>query len=204
MSSCLVFTYQLNACVCVCMCVCVHVPHWKCCRDVRKAVLSHIIITRRTLKRVLERIRDVNDDVRKHAFHVLAHKVPFKALSISQRNKIIRSGLRDRNPSVRKSALDLVHMHWLKGYGMELLPFLKAIDFQEYEEEAGIVLEALFERVIPKDALDLHELSSEKVLCLRCYYEFLSKQDDDSARDRMDVLIQDVGTYVDAMTRCEE
>jgi len=65
-------------------------------RDVRKAVLSTIAISQFTLDAVLQRTRDVNEDVRKHAFVVIEHKIPVRSLTIAQRTSLVRWGLRDR------------------------------------------------------------------------------------------------------------
>jgi condensin complex subunit 3 len=64
--------------------------------EVRKTIVSHIALCRKTLPAVLERTRDVKDTVRQAAFKVIAEKVPIKALSISQRVQLLQQGLNDR------------------------------------------------------------------------------------------------------------
>ena len=64
--------------------------------EVRKTIVSHIAMCRKTLPAVLERTRDVKDSVRQAAFTVIAEKVPIKALSISQRVQLLQQGLNDR------------------------------------------------------------------------------------------------------------
>ena len=65
--------------------------------DVRRAVLSCIAATTRTVGVMLERAHDVKDTVRRTAYRVLAEKVHVRALTISQRLKLIHHGLNDRN-----------------------------------------------------------------------------------------------------------
>lgn len=82
-------------------------------RDVRKAVLSSIGLTKLTVTDVLNRTRDVNEDVRKHAFTIFASKVPVEKLSIDHRATLLRDGLNDRVEVVRKAAVDMIGF-WLK------------------------------------------------------------------------------------------
>lgn len=91
--------------------------------EVRRAVLSCIAMSPRTLPKVLKRTRDIKENVRKLAyqvattalryseastktkrsltplcvfvFQVLANKVHIKALSIAQRVSLLQQGLRD-------------------------------------------------------------------------------------------------------------
>ncbi len=59
-------------------------------------VLNHIGLSKYTLPEILNRTRDVKEDVRKHAFFVLLKKVNIKVLSISQRMTLLKDGLNDR------------------------------------------------------------------------------------------------------------
>ena len=65
--------------------------------DVRRAVLSSIAASTRTLPTILERVRDVKDVVRRTAYAVIAEKVHVRALTIAQRVKLIQTGLNDRS-----------------------------------------------------------------------------------------------------------
>jgi len=64
--------------------------------DVRRAVLSSIAATTRTLLVMLDRTRDVKDTVRRLSYQVIAEKVHVRALTIAQRVRILRQGLNDR------------------------------------------------------------------------------------------------------------
>lgn len=62
---------------------------------VRRAVISSIALSKVTIVDVLERTLDVNENVRRNAFVVLA-KVRFQSLTISQRVTLLERGLKDR------------------------------------------------------------------------------------------------------------
>ena len=64
--------------------------------DVRRAVLSSVAATTRTVAVILERTRDVKDVVRRLAYKVIAEKIHVRALTIAQRVHLLRQGLNDR------------------------------------------------------------------------------------------------------------
>ena len=64
--------------------------------DVRRAVLSCIAASTRTLAAILERTRDTKDAVRQLAYTVIAEKVHVRALTIAQRERLLKDGLNDR------------------------------------------------------------------------------------------------------------
>ena len=64
--------------------------------DVRRAVLSCIAASTKTLPAILERTRDTKDIVRKLAYEVIAEKIHIKALTIAQRVRLLQEGLNDR------------------------------------------------------------------------------------------------------------
>ena len=64
--------------------------------EVRKTIVSHIALCRKTLPAVLDRTRDVKDTVRHAAFTVIAEKIPIRVLSIDQRVKLLQQGLNDK------------------------------------------------------------------------------------------------------------
>jgi len=73
--------------------------------DVRRAVLSSIAASTRTLSTMLERVRDVKETVRRTAYTIIAEKVHVRALTIAQRVKIIQTGLNDRCGNIKKFIL---------------------------------------------------------------------------------------------------
>ena len=65
-------------------------------RDVRFEVLSNICITNGTLPVILQRTRDIKEEVRKLTYQTLAEKVKLRQLSISQRVALLQDGINDR------------------------------------------------------------------------------------------------------------
>ena len=68
-------------------------PNWQ----VRIECLRCIAPTKRTLHAMIDRTRDVNEVIRRTAYHMISEKVSVKALSISQRLSLLESGLADRS-----------------------------------------------------------------------------------------------------------
>lgn len=64
--------------------------------ECRRTVLSVIAASTKTLPAILERTRDVDDSIRKQAYHVIAEKVNIRALTIAQRVRLLQEGLTDR------------------------------------------------------------------------------------------------------------
>ncbi len=65
--------------------------------EVRRAALSAIAATTKTLPSILERIKDVKHVVRKVAYKVISEKIDIRALTIAQRVLLIKTGLSDRS-----------------------------------------------------------------------------------------------------------
>ena len=63
----------------------------------RRAVLTSIAPSTKTLSTIVGRTRDVKDTVRKVAYEVLAEKINIKALSIALRLQLVNEGLNDRS-----------------------------------------------------------------------------------------------------------
>ena len=83
-------------------------------KEVRKAVVASLGVSDATLPALVDRTRDVADDVRRTTFRTLADKVPLAALSIAQRTTVLRRGLADRAPPVREAAIGMLDT-WMQG-----------------------------------------------------------------------------------------
>lgn len=90
-----------------------------CLSEVRRAVLLNVPINSTTYPHILARTRDTDTILRKFVYsHVLESNVLIeendigttypRALTIAQRELIIRNGLGDREPTVRKAAASLL------------------------------------------------------------------------------------------------
>ena len=115
-------------------------------KDVRKAVLASIAVADSTLGAVVERVRDVADDVRRMAFMVLASKATPRALSIAQRAAVLRHGLGDRAPATRKAAAELLKTTWLADHcSGDVLKLLAMLDVETHTDVAATVVTELYE-----------------------------------------------------------
>jgi condensin complex subunit 3 len=142
--------------------------------DVRRAALLNIPVTAQTLPAVLARTRDVDTTVRRlvYASVLLAHaELPDdampgvahpRALTIAQRELIVRNGLGDREPAVRAAAgklvgawVDAVSVGTKKGSVLEdLLAFLGTFDLRESAVVEDALLSVFVTRVDVFDALE--------------------------------------------------
>jgi hypothetical protein len=62
-------------------------------KDVRKAILGSLAVSDHTIPFIVERTRDLSEDVRRVAFLALTSKVPVASVSIALRATALRRGL---------------------------------------------------------------------------------------------------------------
>lgn len=113
----------------------------------RKATLLSVPVTSKTLPTILTRIRDVDTSVCKLAYTPALEHAEGLELSGEQREQICRSGLRDREPSVRAAAVKLIGS-WLDTLDGDLERFVKLFQFinlDHAENPATMALLSLFE-----------------------------------------------------------
>lgn len=142
--------------------------------DVRRAALLNIPITAQTLPAVLTRTRDIDMTVRRLVYGsvLLLHaELPDdampgaahpRALTIAQREQIVRHGLGDREPAVRAAAgkligawVDAVSVGTKKGAVLEdVLAFLGTFDLRESAVVEDALLSVFVTRVDVFDALE--------------------------------------------------
>ena len=112
---------------------------------VRKAILTNIAITAPTLRQILHRIRDSNDNVRAAAFRVLSEKVDVRSLSLKQKVSVVSTGNGDRSPVVRNIFSSMVRDQWLESLSTEHDPLavIRCINPSENEKEAELLAKCL-------------------------------------------------------------
>ena len=111
-------------------------------KEVRKAVLANLGVSVLTLPPILERLRDVKDDVRKYTYSVVAIKIDVKALQIAQRVLLV-GGLQDRCESVRKACVHMMVSKWLPRCDHNPIKLLKLLDVELHPEPAERALRAI-------------------------------------------------------------
>ncbi|XP_016806888.1 condensin complex subunit 3 isoform X2 [Pan troglodytes] len=112
--------------------------------EVRRAVLSCIAPSAKTLPKIVGRTKDVKEAVRKLAYQVLAEKVHMRAMSIAQRVMLLQQGLNDRSDAVKQAMQKHLLQGWLRFSEGNILELLHRLDVENSSEVAVSVLNALF------------------------------------------------------------
>ncbi|XP_056411327.1 condensin complex subunit 3 isoform X2 [Hyla sarda] len=112
--------------------------------EVRRAVLSCIAPSARTLPKIVGRTMDVKELVRKLAYQVLAEKVHIRALTIAQRVNLLQLGLNDRSEAVKEVMQKKLLQAWLKYTEGNVLELLHRLDVENSPEVAVSALNAMF------------------------------------------------------------
>lgn len=174
--------------------------------QVRIASLKSVLVTPETLHFILKKIRDVKAVVRKTAFTKIAEHVPLKLLSTEQRLLILKEGLNDRHPNVRKVVEDNVLTSWLKNCDGDLVKLMTEIDVKNEPKLTKKVLDIFFGHFIEtsdeqfgtrfhsvahnfrESYLDDEKLlkeehqTPEKVFTWQCLNTFIKKNEDEFIR----------------------
>lgn len=102
--------------------------------EVRKAALLNIPFAPATITAILSRIRDPEASIRRAVYDVvLSEKLENpKQLSIAQREDLVRSGLRDREPTVRTAAARLIG-EWADKCEGDLVLFVEMFDYDHVD-----------------------------------------------------------------------
>ncbi len=62
----------------------------------RKTALAALELSKYTLEKVIERVKDASEEVRKQSFSILSQRIPVDKLTKEQRNFILKEGVLDR------------------------------------------------------------------------------------------------------------
>jgi condensin complex subunit 3 len=112
--------------------------------DVRRAALLATPATERTLPNIITRIRDPDVSLRQRVFQHSLPQIPHpRVLTIVQRERILRTGLGDREFMVKDAAQALA-LKWLDALDGDLVKFLETFDLVG-GDVAELALTAVFE-----------------------------------------------------------
>ncbi|NXA14705.1 CND3 protein, partial [Sapayoa aenigma] len=176
--------------------------------EVRRAVLSCIAPSARTVPVIVGRTMDIKEAVRKLAYEVLAEKVHMRALSIAQRVKLLQQGFNDRSDAVKEVMKKKLLQAWLRFTEGDVLELLHRLDMENCPEVAIPVLNAMFSlsplRDIVQDSksldsrklIPLEDLTAENVLYWRCLCEYL-KSKGEEGEDLLDQILPEPAIYAD-------
>ncbi|KAL3067036.1 hypothetical protein OYC64_016897 [Pagothenia borchgrevinki] len=180
--------------------------------EVRRAVLSCIAMSPRTLPKVLKRTRDIKENVRKLAYQVLADKVHIKALTIAQRVTLLQQGLCDTSETVREMVSSRLLPAWLLRVEGNVIGLLHKLDVENCADTALETLKAIFKGTLTEELpqnraqldnrklIPVDSLSCENVLYWRALCEFLKAQGDDG-EEMLEQVLPDAATYADFLYR---
>ncbi|KFQ71347.1 Condensin complex subunit 3, partial [Phaethon lepturus] len=176
--------------------------------EVRRAVLSCIAPSARTLPKIVGRTMDVKEAVRKLAYEVLAEKVHMRALSIAQRVKLLQQGLNDRSDAVKEVMKKKLLQAWLRLTEGDVLELLHRLDVENCPEVSIPVLNAMFslsplhdfvqncKNLDNRKLIPLEDLTAENVLYWRGLCEYL-KSKGEEGEDLLEQLLPEPAIYAD-------
>ncbi|XP_061840431.1 condensin complex subunit 3 isoform X1 [Nerophis lumbriciformis] len=176
--------------------------------EVRRAVLSCIAMSPRTLPKVLKRTRDIKENVRKLAYQVLADKVHVKALTIAQRVSLLQQGLRDTAEAVKEMVCSRLLPAWLLRLDGNVVELLHRLDVENCAETALDTLQAIFNGMAADELLQnrtqldnrklipVDSLTCENVLYWRALCEFIKGKGDDG-EEMLEQVLPDTVMFTD-------
>uniref|UniRef100_A0A8C3T9R9 Non-SMC condensin I complex subunit G n=2 Tax=Chelydra serpentina TaxID=8475 RepID=A0A8C3T9R9_CHESE len=176
--------------------------------EVRRAVLSCIAPSAKTLPKIVGRTMDVKEAVRKLAYEVLAEKVHMRALSIAQRVKLLQQGLNDRSDAVKEVVQKKLLQAWLRLTEGDVLELLHRLDVENCPKVAVSVLNAMFSLSTLSDLVQncknldnrklipVEDLTAESALYWRSLCEYL-KSKGEEGEALIEQILSEPATYAD-------
>ncbi|KAF3930375.1 hypothetical protein AA313_de0203054 [Arthrobotrys entomopaga] len=144
--------------------------------DVRRAILLNLNHTPLTLPHLLERSRDLDAITRRLVYsRTLPSLGDFRLLTISMREKILRWGLQDRDPAVRKAAERAFVESWVSNADGDVLEVLERLDVVN-SKVAEMAMEAYWQHGNSIDkpfGVDYwDDLTPESVFLARTFHDY--------------------------------
>ncbi|GJQ09572.1 hypothetical protein GpartN1_g1363.t1 [Galdieria partita] len=165
--------------------------------NVRNTALYYIAISDQSLPLIIQRTRDTSEEVRIQAYSVLREKVDPRALSIQQRITILRDGLKSRSHNVRRCCLGMLQQGWLEGScESNLTKLVKLLDVETNEDNAFVILQALFRESDIPIIVDVNELSNETAIILKAKIAHYRERSDETS---IDLFIPSLQVYCDIL-----
>ncbi|KAF4317705.1 hypothetical protein JM18_007081 [Phytophthora kernoviae] len=103
-------------------------------KDVRKAALVNLAVTKESYQGLLVRIRDTSDDVRYAAFRTLGNSMPLADIPINDRAHLLDQGLQDRSARVKRACEQMVLKKWFPECDSSPVLLLKSLDIEQFPE----------------------------------------------------------------------
>ena len=153
-------------------------------KDARKAILGALAISDHTISVVVERTRDVSEEVRRIAFLALAAKVPVESVSIEHRALVLRRGLNDRSASVKSACIDMLKK-WMSSNVCENDPIalLKLLDAESHPNISEMALKTLIEMKVVKPMAYATKEKSEANGLRRFFPKKLEEEEEEEGKE---------------------
>ncbi|KAL8207577.1 UNVERIFIED_CONTAM: hypothetical protein K2H54_059174 [Gekko kuhli] len=181
--------------------------------EVRRAVLSCICPSAKTLSKIVGRTMDVKEAVRKLAYQVLAEKVHMKALTIAQRVRLLQQGLNDRSDAMKEVVEKQLLQAWLRLAEGNALELLHRLDVESCPEVGVSALNAMFSLspcsdlikkfsdLSERKVIPLEKLTAENALFWRALCEYL-KSKGEKGEEFLEHLLPEPAVYADYVLSC--
>ncbi|XP_053556264.1 condensin complex subunit 3 [Bombina bombina] len=183
--------------------------------EVRRAVLSCIAPSAKSLPKIVGRTMDVKELVRKLAYQVLSEKVHLRALSIAQRVKLLQQGLNDRSDAVKEVMQKKLLQAWLRFTEGDVLELLHRLDVENSPEISVTALNAMFslsplnelvencKNIDERKLIPLETLTPENVLYWRALCEYL-KSKGEEGETALENILPEPAVYAEYLKRLKE
>ncbi|KAI8141539.1 nuclear condensing complex subunit [Fennellomyces sp. T-0311] len=160
--------------------------------EVRRVVLFNLDVTDETMPFIIERSRDIDAVNRRVVFlKPMVEIGDFRDLSATQRHDLLKSGLKDRDPLVRRAVSKMVANEWIRHAGNNLLEFLERMDVVSDASVAEDMLYAFLDtradivKSIKLDDQFWENLSTESALMAKVLIKFLKNSQNDEKLDEV-------------------
>lgn len=179
---------------------------------VRRAVICKLARTACAFTPVINRIRDVDEKVRREAFHFIA-SYSSKSFKIKQRIQIIKNGLNDRSDHVKKCVAEILLPKWLVHFDRSYFALIKAItldatvaDIKQSVEVAEMILTVFLNSTPSREMLEVLPLDNTKVISndlikhetvtyWRCLVKHFYKKGTPEEQDLLDEIIPELSYF---------
>ena len=171
-------------------------------------MLSSLIITKRTIDNIIERARDVHEEVRRLTFKLIGEKIIMRNLRSDQIIQLLSNGLQDRDSQVR-DLCKLMLTNWFDQLGNDLIKFVKYLEIEDHADTAEQALCVLFDedngtnagREVIESALRMlrnqQELSGEMVFVWRVY----CKQHEEEVEEQAEKYLPELSEFCGVIQR---
>ncbi|KAI9278371.1 nuclear condensing complex subunit [Phascolomyces articulosus] len=160
--------------------------------EVRRVVLFNLDITEETIPYIIERGRDIDGINRRVVFlKPMVELADFRDLSIEQRHQLLKWGLKDRDPLVRRATSRMIANEWIRHADNNLLEFLERMDVVGDGAVSEDMLHAFLDTrpdIVKSIKLDdpfWENLSTESALMAKVLIKFLKSNKDDEKLDEV-------------------